>query len=99
MLTINLAKSELACTHVTYLGHVVGQGQVKPVDAKIRTVSEISRPESRKPLMGFLGMAGYYRKFCHNFSTAAEPLTQLLSKKVKRCVTAPVCLSLVLLYF
>ena len=30
-LTINLAKSEFACARMTYLGHVVGQGQVKPV--------------------------------------------------------------------
>ena len=33
--------------------------------------------------MRFLGMAGYYRKFCPNFSAVAEPLTGLLSRKVK----------------
>lgn len=59
MLTINLAKSDFACAHVTYLGHVVGKDQVKPFDAKIRAVSDISRPEQ---LMRFLGMASYYRK-------------------------------------
>ena len=83
MLTINLAKSEFACAHVTYLGHVVGQGQVKLVDAKISAISGFPRPESKKQLMRFLGMAGYYRKFCRNFSAVAEPLTQLLSKKGK----------------
>ena len=34
-LTVNLAKSLFSHAHVTYLGHVVGQGQVKPVDAKV----------------------------------------------------------------
>ena len=82
-LTVNLAKSEFAQAHVTYLGHVVGQGQVKPVDAKISAISDFPRPESKKQLMRFLGMAGYNRKFCPNFSAVAEPLTQLLSKKAK----------------
>ena len=33
--------------------------------------------------MRFLGMAGYYRRFCSNFATVAKLLTQLLSKKVQ----------------
>lgn len=33
--------------------------------------------------MRFLGMAGYYRKFCPNFSTIANPLTCLLKKSSK----------------
>ena len=82
-LTINLTKSEFASATVTYLGHVVGQGQVKPIDAKISAISEFPCPNDRKQLMRFLGMAGYYRKFCPNFSTITELLTRLLQKKVK----------------
>ena len=33
--------------------------------------------------MRFLGMAGYNRKLCNNFSVKAEPLTNLLGKRVK----------------
>ena len=34
-------------------------------------------------LMLFLGMAGFYRKFCCNFSTVVAPLTDLLKKGTK----------------
>ena len=43
-LTINLAKTELGCAYVTYLGHHVGQGQVKPVDAKVEAVVTFPTP-------------------------------------------------------
>lgn len=82
-LTINLAKSEFGCATVTYLGHVVGQGQVKPVDAKVSAISTFPVPNCKRQLKRFLGMAGFYRKFCPNFSTISEPLTQLLKKNVK----------------
>ena len=41
------------------------------------------RPRTKKELQRYLGMAGYYRKFCQNFSDVASPLTNLLAKNVK----------------
>ena len=82
-LTINLMKSEFGKATMKYLGHIVGQGQVRPLDAKIQTIVKYPIPTSRKELARFLGMAGYYRNFCLNFSDIAAPLTNLLSKKVK----------------
>ncbi len=92
-LTINLSKSEFGCATVTYLGHEVGQGHVKPVRAKISVILDFPRPTSKRQLMRFLGMAGYYRKFCPNFSSVSEPMTALLRKNVtftwsKDCETA-----------
>ena len=89
-LTINLSKSEFACATVTFLGHVVGQGQIKPFDSKVCAIDDFPRPENKKQLMRFLGMAGYYRKFCPNFSTISEPLTQLL-KKTRKFVWSDDC--------
>ena len=82
-LTIYLMKSEFGKATVKYLGHIVGQGQVRPLEAKIQTIVKYPIPTSRKELARFLGMAGYYRNFCLNFSETAAPLTNLLSKKVK----------------
>ena len=82
-LTVNLAKSEFCHANLTFLDHIMGQGQVKPVEAKVEAISDFPVPTGKRQLMRFLGMAGYYRKFCNNFSVIAEPLTNLLGKRVK----------------
>ena len=82
-LTVNLVKSEFCHGTLTFLGHVVGQGQVRPVSAKVQTISDFPIPTNKKEPMRFLGMAGYYRKFCSNFSTISAPLTNLLKKNTK----------------
>ena len=38
-LTVNLAKTEFCHATVTFLGHLVGQGQVKPLEAKVNAIS------------------------------------------------------------
>ncbi|KAK3880561.1 hypothetical protein Pcinc_014957 [Petrolisthes cinctipes] len=80
-LTVNLSKSEFGHAHVTTLGHVVGQGQLAPVSAKVEAIIQYPRPTSKKEVMRFLGMAGYYRRFCCNFPQVSSPLTDLLSTK------------------
>ena len=39
-LTINLNKTEFCKVHVQYLGHIVGQNQVKPIDIKVKAISD-----------------------------------------------------------
>ena len=45
-LIINLMKSEFGKATVKYLGHIVGQGQVRPLDAKIQTIVKYPIPTS-----------------------------------------------------
>lgn len=81
-LTINLAKCEFGQATVVYLGKVVGRGQVRPVQSKVEAILNYPPPTTRRELRRFLGMVGYYRSFCKNFSAFASPLTDLLSSKV-----------------
>ena len=80
-LTVNLAKCEFGRASVVYLGKVVGGGKVRPVHAKVEAILRYPVPSSRRELRRFLGMVGYYRSFCKNFSVVATPLTDLLSPK------------------
>ncbi|XP_062907390.1 HSPB1-associated protein 1 homolog isoform X4 [Mobula hypostoma] len=82
-LTVNLAKSEFSHAQVTYLGYVVGQGQLAPLQAKVQAISKVPIPTDKRALRRFLGMVGYYRKFCKNFADITLPLTKLLPKNAK----------------
>ena len=84
-LTINLMKSSGKAT-VKYLGHIVGQGQVRPLDAKIQTIAKFPIPTSRKELARFLGMAGYYRSFCLNFLGNCCTANKFVKQKGKICL-------------
>ena len=55
-LTVNLAKSEFGKATVTFLGHVVGYGTIKPIEAKVEAISKFPVPEGKRQLMRFLGM-------------------------------------------
>ena len=57
-LTINLAKNEFCHATLTVLGHVDGQGQVKHVEAKVKTILDLTVPKCKRHLMRFLGMVG-----------------------------------------
>ncbi|KAG7501971.1 hypothetical protein JOB18_010825 [Solea senegalensis] len=54
-LTVNLAKCDFAMATVTYLGRVVGQGHVAPVQAKVTVVAKYPQPTTKKELQKFLG--------------------------------------------
>lgn len=77
--TLNVAKCDFAQATITYFGKEVGWGQVRPVEAKITDMIQFPAPTTIRELRRFLGMAGYYQSFCHNFFTVVHPLTTLLS--------------------
>jgi hypothetical protein len=73
-------KCSFAQTQIGYLGHIVMAGTVSPDPYKVKAIMEWPRPTSLKTLRGFLGLAGYYRKFVRNYASIASPLTSLLKK-------------------
>ena len=81
-LTIKLAKTTLCSAVVTYLGHEVGRGLVRPKSANVDSILRYPVPTHRKAVMRFMGMAGFYRRYCPNFSAVAAPLTRLTSGKI-----------------
>jgi hypothetical protein len=51
--------------------------------SKVSTIIDWPRPSNVKEVMGFLGLAGYYRKIVKDFSIIAKPMTKLTKYDVK----------------
>ncbi|XP_078241708.1 uncharacterized protein LOC144586777 [Pogona vitticeps] len=79
-LTVKASKCQLGSPEIKYLGHMVGGGVIKPLEAKIEAVRDWPRPSTKKKVKSFLGLVGYYRKFIPRFSEIAAPLTDLTRK-------------------
>ena len=71
-------KAKLFRTSCDFLGHVIGADGVAPQQKKVEAVSNWPTPSSVSDIRAFLGLAGYYRKFCYRFSALAAPLNALL---------------------
>ena len=77
-LHLKRSKCSFDATSVAYLGHVISsRGVAMDVD-KVAAVAAWPTPRSARGLRGFLGLAGYYRKFIRDFGLIAAPLTRLL---------------------
>jgi len=79
-LHLKRSKCSFGASSVTYLGHVISADGVAMDADKVAAVTEWPVPRSTRDLQGFLGLAGYYRKFIRDFGTIAAPLTRLLRK-------------------
>jgi hypothetical protein len=51
-------------------------------EAKIEAIKSWLIPATLTQLQGFLGLAGFYRRFMRDFSTIAAPLNDLTKKGV-----------------
>ena len=79
---VSAEKTRLFVTQAHILGHVVGNGTIRPDSSKTEDILNMSSPKNRTGVRSFLGMTSFFRKFIPNYAKIAAPLTLLTSDKV-----------------
>ena len=64
-------------SEIEFCGHIVGNGVVKVMQDKIKSIKDWPQPKNVHEVRQFLGLAGYYRRFIKHFSLIAVPLFDL----------------------
>ena len=77
-LTIEPTKCQFLRKEPNFLGHIAGNGNIRPDPKKIEAMSNYPIPSNVKKVKQFLGLVGYYRRFIKNFAKIAMPLSKLL---------------------
>ena len=76
-------KCHLLKREITYLGHQIVDGVVKPDPTKTKIIDEYPVPTSIKEVKSYVSLMSYYRKFVPGFAQIAKPLTTLLEKNAE----------------
>ncbi len=76
-LFVKLEKCEFHVSQVSFLGYVVSQEGIQMEPRKVSAITNWPQPKTLKQVQRFLGFANFYRRFIHNFSTIAAPISAL----------------------
>jgi hypothetical protein len=72
-LKIKRSKCKFLQHKLVYLGHEISKEGVRTDTKNIEAVKKWPPPANAKEVRGFLGLAGYYRKFVKNFGITSRP--------------------------
>nr|GEV61312.1 reverse transcriptase domain-containing protein [Tanacetum cinerariifolium] len=75
------------------LGHKISKNGLEVDRSKVDVIAKLPYPTTVKGVRSFLGHAGFYQRFIHDFSKIVRPMTRLLEKETpfvfsKDCINA-----------
>lgn len=74
------SKCVFATEQLEFCGHIVGNGSIRPIPAKVESIRTWPLPKNVHDVRQFIGLATYYRRFIRDFSKICVPLHELLKE-------------------
>ena len=76
------SKCSFGFSELEFLGHIAGNGTIKPVQDKVSAIMNFPVPKTKKGVRSFLCVIGFYRKFISRCAEISLPLSDLTKKNV-----------------
>ena len=74
---LNSKKMNLKQPQVKFMGHVLSNEGLKPDPDKVRAVTDMPKPTSKKETLSLLGFINYLARFLPRMSEVAQPIREL----------------------
>ena len=81
-ISLKASKCMIAMCKVDFLGYELSGEGIRPQNQLTEAIKELYRPESKKELKSFLGLAGFYGHFIRDFAEISHPLCILTRDNV-----------------
>ena len=79
-LTAKPSKNLIGYASIECFGHNIIDQTMRPQEDKIQAIRDATRPQTKRQMKSFLGLAGFYWRFIPSFSSIASLLTDLTKK-------------------
>ena len=79
-LTLSLEKCKFAQREIRFVGHIVGSGHHRPDDRKLESISDLSRPKTKKDIRKMLGFFNHFHPYIPHLAERNARFTSKLAK-------------------
>ncbi len=88
-LKLAVKKCNFFADEITYLGHVLNEKGIRPIDSYVDAVKKWPLPRYMTKARAFLGVTGYYHQHIPDYARIAQPWTDVVGKTDKDAEKRP----------